>query len=74
MMKKPAETKQPLGKRLKVEELGTKMEVEAKAQLDIKETTTTIGTSTKVTLKSFFEVGKIVSTTVGVTKSNSLDK
>ena len=74
MMKKPADKNQPLGKRLKVEELGTKMEVEAKAQLDMKETTTTIGTSTMVTLKSFFEVGKILSTTVGVTKSQSLDK
>ena len=39
------------------------MEVTAKAQVDMRKATT------KVTMKSFFEVGKIVSTTVGVSKS-----
>ncbi len=67
-MKKTAETKLPYGKRLKVEELATKMEVTAKAQVDMKQTITTTNTTSKVTLKSFFEVGKIVSTTVGVSK------
>ena len=67
MMKKTTDTKKPLGKRLKVEELATKTEVTAKAHVEMIQTTT--NTTSKVTLKSFFEVGKIVSTTVGVTKS-----
>ena len=67
MMKKTTDAKKPQGKRLKVEELATKTEVTAKSQVEMIETTT--NTTSKVTLKSFFEVGKIVSTTVGASKS-----
>jgi hypothetical protein len=67
MLKKTTDAKKPQGKRLKVEELATKTEVSAKSQVEMIQATT--NTTSKVTLKSFYEVGKIVSTTVGVSKS-----